>query len=68
MGENSFSLEFACGNAAFADGPRDECAHILRSIADKLDAGQTSGPVRDANGNAIGAWRLNNAAGGGEQW
>jgi len=35
-----------------------ECARIVRDIADKMDAGQTSGPCVDANGNKVGRWTI----------
>jgi hypothetical protein len=51
-----FSIEFKTDNAAF-DGDADkqaEVARILRGIADKVEAGADYGCVRDANGNTIG--------------
>ena len=52
-----FKLEFATDNAAFASDLRYmEIDAILRSVADKAGDGQTSGTVRDSNGNRIGAW------------
>lgn len=62
-GEN-VKIQFSTDNAAFceaggeeSDGARQaESARILRAIADKLEAGQESGPVMDANGNKVGTW------------
>ena len=54
-------------NAAFCDQDTGEnteqtvateCARIVRDIADKIDAGQTSGPCVDFNGNTVGRWSL----------
>lgn len=54
-----FELEFKTDNAAFADFPATECARILRDIANKLERGESDGgPIRDANGNTVGHWRI----------
>ena len=47
-------IEFDTDNAAFADHPN---AHglILRELALLIEENQ-SGPIRDINGNTIGAW------------
>ena len=50
----------ACENAAFEDA-NSECARILRRIADRLEAGESSGcfqTIHDANGNDVGRWKL----------
>lgn len=53
------TLEIETDNEAFAvDSAAYECARILRSIAAKLEAGAVDGRAIDANGNAVGAWRL----------
>lgn len=64
----AFRLEFKTDSAAFHDGDGNpeagfEIARILREIADKYDSGvwSTNGPalpVKDANGNRIGEYRL----------
>lgn len=55
-----FKLEFATDNAPFeGEARRDECARILREIADKLENGSQDGAkVYDLNGNAVGRWSL----------
>ena len=53
---NMFRLQFKTDNAAFEDS--QEIGDILRSIASKIDNGQTSGYVRDSNGNNIGEWGI----------
>jgi hypothetical protein len=42
-------------NAAF-DDESTEVARILRELADKIEAGRTSGRLFDVNGNACGNW------------
>ena len=34
----------------------EDFAAALRSVADKMDSGETSGRIRDANGNRVGTW------------
>ena len=47
------------GNAAFADGNlRTEVTRIVRSVADKIEAGQGDGYLLDINGNKVGKWWL----------
>jgi hypothetical protein len=53
-----FKLEFETGNAAFTDNLREECARILRKIADQLESGRECGRCMDYNGNAVGDWEL----------
>lgn len=59
-GSIMFKVEFATDNAAFeGEARRDECARILREIADKLENGsQDEAKVYDQNGNAVGRWSL----------
>ena len=54
-----FKLEFSTDNAAF-DGDLKwmEIDSILRAVADRAGDGQTSGLIRDSNGNRIGQWEL----------
>jgi DNA-nicking Smr family endonuclease len=55
----TFTLKIDCDNAAFDDNEADEVARILRSIADKLEHGQTNFPnVFDIHGNTVGEARL----------
>lgn len=57
-----FKLEIETGNAAFDDDAGPELARILRELADRLSPGLPSGeggaPLRDINGNKVGAWSL----------
>lgn len=58
-----FKLEFETGNAAFdGDLAWMEIDTILRAVADRAGDGQTSGTIRDSNGNRIGAWRFDRDA------
>lgn len=58
-----FKLEFETGNAAFdGDLAWMEIDTILRAVADRAGDGQTSGAIRDSNGNRIGAWRFDRDA------
>lgn len=44
-------------NAAFQDGNKQaEVARILRKVAEKVEAGEDSGPCMDINGNKVGTW------------
>lgn len=44
------------GNAAFEDaGEMNELARILRGAADRIEGGDTEFPLRDINGNRVGA-------------
>lgn len=51
-------LKFDDQNEAFADeasaARQYESARILRELADEVEAGMTSGKIRDINGNTIG--------------
>jgi len=52
-----FKIEFETDNAAFQDGDGPaEVARILQILAVKVEDGQTSGTVRDINGNTVGSW------------
>lgn len=53
-------IKFTTDNAAFEENREEECARILRAIADKLTSGQfmDSNIVRDINGNTIGTWSI----------
>ena len=57
-----FQLKIYTSDAAFADGDTgEEVARILRELADKVEAGRTSGRVFDLNGNACGNWAFDKA-------
>lgn len=49
-------IEFDTDNAAFENDRDTECARILRLVADRIANGETSGRLRDINGNDIGTW------------
>jgi len=51
-----FKLEAKTDNAAFETWPAGELARILRSVAAKLERGETEGAVNDGNGQKVGAW------------
>lgn len=45
--------------AAFDDAPASEIARILRETATRIqEDGDSEGFLRDANGNAVGSWRV----------
>jgi hypothetical protein len=52
----SFNLTIDGGNDAMQTG--DDVAAALRTIADKIAAGDWTGGVRDENGNTVGDWRF----------
>lgn len=45
-------------NDVFQPDPASETARLLRSIADKLEAGYTQGAAVDGYGNTVGHWSL----------
>lgn len=51
-------IEFKTTNDVFQPDPRAEAARLLRSIADKLEAGYTQGAAVDGYGNTVGHWSL----------
>lgn len=54
-----FKLQFSTENAAFeGDSKWMEIDTILRAVADRAGDGQTSGIIRDSNGNRVGQWEL----------
>lgn len=62
-----FGLTLRTANAAFhpefGDGS-DEVARILRDVADRVEAGDRTGVVRDINGNPVGTFRMTNVGTG----
>lgn len=55
----SVNIKFKTGNAAFdGDDKPYEIARILREIAAQIESGNTSGTARDANGNAVGSYKV----------
>ena len=54
-----FKLEFKTDNSAFSDGNMEyEIKRILVAIGNRVDCGNTSGSIRDINGNTIGTYEL----------
>jgi hypothetical protein len=54
-----FTLTINTDNAAFEGDNRNyEVASILDTVVAKLNDGETSGVCRDANGNKVGEWKL----------
>ena len=53
-----FKLDFESGNAAIVDNPIEATKEILRGTLERLEKGETSGSVRDVNGNGIGYWLI----------
>ncbi len=59
----TFNMTFDMDNAAFFDddGHRadvPETTGILRSVANRIEAGLGWGVIHDTNGNRIGEWRI----------
>lgn len=49
----------ACDNAAFeGDELYMEAGRILAYAAERISDGQTSGTLRDSNGNKVSSWRF----------
>lgn len=60
-----FKLAIETSNAAFEGDPAEECARILRALADALEFGhRTGGPLFDVNGNRVGTFTLKRARAG----
>lgn len=53
-----FKLVIRTGNAAFDDNAGPEVARILRDASRAVDSGQTTGTLRDVNGNVVGSFEL----------
>jgi hypothetical protein len=60
---NQLDITFRTVNAAFGEEDdtgilENECAHILRDIAEQAEMGANSGAIMDSNGNKVGRWDL----------
>jgi len=56
MNSDTFLLTISTSNDAFSTNSNAELSHILRDLADKLDAGYTQFPILlDSNGNNVGS-------------
>lgn len=53
-----FTLKIDTQNAAFDDDAELEVARLLRSIANRLEAGNYDGRIKDYNGNDVGSFNL----------
>lgn len=51
-----FTLTIEMGNAAMQD--HADVADVLRELAERLEAGELNGSVRDYNGNTVGRFAL----------
>lgn len=51
-----FMLRIDTGGAAFEAEPATELARLLREAAERVEAGDAEGRIRDANGNTVGAF------------
>ena len=51
-------IEINTDNDTFAGIAGEECASILRYVANKLEEGYTDGPLVDYNGNTVGRFNL----------
>lgn len=61
----SLSVDIEMDNAAFEDGNggRAELVSCLERVIARLkNGGATSGPVKDLNGNTVGAWSIDEDA------
>lgn len=65
----TFQLRINMDNAAFFPTYGPELARVLRDLAERLEdaAGNSSGTVRDLNGNTAGAFKITGAAGRGRE-
>lgn len=53
-----FSLTIESDDQAASDQPIDTVLAGLDTVVSRLDAGEISGIVLDANGNRIGSWEM----------
>ena len=53
-------IQFSTENAAYSDYdyPHMEIARSIRKVAEQVENRETSGTVRDANGNTVGKWEV----------
>ena len=56
--ESEFRIRIETGNDAFDQVEQSEVARILREVADKVEQGNSSGGILDANGNKVGQFGL----------
>lgn len=56
--ENSFNLAIKLGDDALSSLGSTELSRILRLVADRIERGETSGNVKDINGNTVGTFEI----------
>lgn len=52
-----FTVTIRLGNDAMQT--QEDVARALRTVAAKLDTGETEGKIRDDNGNTVGEFKFN---------
>jgi len=59
MSTTTFTVTFACDNAAFEGECRtSETARVLHHVANLVEVGAINGPVYDTDSNPIGSYGL----------
>lgn len=56
--ENTFSLGIKLGDAALTSMGSTELSRVIRVVADKVESGETSGNIKDINGNTVGTFEI----------
>ena len=54
----NFALQFNMDNDAFSGMAEYEIVNILQKVSSKVLCSDTSGVIRDTNGNIIGQWSI----------
>jgi hypothetical protein len=61
---DEFTIKIDTTNSAFSDpDPATELARILREVAKRVEAGETTGYVKDGNGNKVGRFNATETVG-----
>lgn len=55
-----FKLRIETNNQAFEDGRELEVCACLAGVIQKIEQGNTEGPIHDTNGNNVGNFTLTN--------
>lgn len=58
-----FNLSMNLDNADADDGSPDAIADYLQNVTDKVRSGHGTGHIRDANGNSIGVFGIEDSGG-----
>jgi len=57
-----FNMKVSSGNAAMVEDPVGELTNMMKEIAVQInsyyDMNQSSGKLRDTNGNTVGSWSM----------